>query len=91
MGKHSTCKGSLYTPLRGGGFDRYMGHYVFMHFAPSFLPSRAARVTRIPESSSRRYGRAPARRALLHELSMPCPRPSPRVCMRARGSAAMPA
>ena len=53
MGKHSTCKGNAkaaYIPLRGGGFDRYMGHYVFMHFAPSFLPSRAARVTRIPES-----------------------------------------
>ena len=45
---------AAYIPLRGGGFDRYMGHYVFMHFAPSFLPSRAARVTRIPESSSRR-------------------------------------
>ena len=45
---------AAYIPLRGGGFDRYMGHYVFMHFAPSFLPSRAARVTRITESSHRR-------------------------------------
>ena len=27
-----------------------MGHYVFMHFAPSFLPSRAGAVTRIYRS-----------------------------------------
>ena len=38
---------AAYIPLRGGGFYRYMGHYVFMHFAPSFLPSRAGAVTRI--------------------------------------------
>ena len=31
-----------------------MGHYVFMHFAPSFLRSPAVRVTRIPESKRRR-------------------------------------
>ena len=45
---------AAYIPLRGGGFDRYMGHYVFMHFAPSFLPSRAARVTRIRRSNHHR-------------------------------------
>ena len=45
---------AAYIPLRGGGFDRYMGHYVFMHFAPSFLPSRTVRVTRIRRSSHRR-------------------------------------
>ena len=45
---------AAYIPLRGGGFYRYMGHYVFMHFAPSFLPSPAVRVTRITESKRRR-------------------------------------
>ena len=45
---------AAYIPLRGGGFYRYMGHYVFMHFAPSFLRSPAVRVTRIPESKRRR-------------------------------------
>ena len=38
---------AAYIPLRGGGIYRYMGHYVFMCLAPSFLPSRAGAVTRI--------------------------------------------
>ena len=46
---------AAYIPLRGGGFYRYMGHYVFMHFAPSFLPSRAGAVTRIYRSKRDRY------------------------------------
>ena len=55
MGKHSTCKGSLYTP-KGGRFRPLHGSlcfYALRAFLPS-VPSRAARVTRITESSSRR-------------------------------------
>ena len=54
---------AAYIPLRGGGFYRYMGHYVFMHFAPSFLPSRSraggGAVTRIYRSKRDRYGPVP--------------------------------
>ena len=53
---------AAYISLRGGDFYRYMGHYVFMHFAPSFLPSRAGAVTRIYRSKRDRLGQREDRR-----------------------------